>query len=424
VLAHAEARCDAAGSRSLSLTGNFAWTLAGQVVYAGCQWGMLIVLARVGSPEMVGQFALGLALTAPVFMLSNLQLRAVQSTDAKGEYRFGEYLALRLLTTGLAALTVAALAAFGGYRLETALVVLAVGLSKSVESISDVFYGLFQQHEAMNRIAGSLLLRGPLSLAALGLGVYLTGSVLWGAVGLALAWSLVLVGHDTRAGARLPGEPGWPSGWERRRLVRLARLALPLGVVMMLISLNASVPAYFVARHLGEAALGVFAAMAYLMTAGGLVVNALGQSATPRLARYCAAGDRAAFRGLLARLVGAGLLLGAAGLLAAWLAGPELLALLYPPDYARHADVLVWLMAAAAIGYVASFLGYGMTAARLFRVQPPLFAVAAGVTAVACAVLVPRYGLAGAAWACVASSAVQLAGGLLWSASVATEGRR
>src|ERR1700722_789398 len=89
-----------------SLRTNFSWTLAGNLVYAGCQWGMLVVLAKLGSPQLVGQFALGLAVTAPVIMLSNLQLRGVLATDAREEHTFSDYLELRLVTTGLALLTV------------------------------------------------------------------------------------------------------------------------------------------------------------------------------------------------------------------------------------------------------------------------------------------------------------------------------
>ena len=71
---------------SKSLTWNFSWTIAGDVIYAACQWGMLIVLAKLGSPEMVGQFALGLAVTAPVIIFANLALRQIQSTDVRNEF--------------------------------------------------------------------------------------------------------------------------------------------------------------------------------------------------------------------------------------------------------------------------------------------------------------------------------------------------
>jgi len=74
---------------ALSLRANFSWTFVGNVVYAGCQWGMLVVLAKLGSPETVGLFALGLAVTAPVIQFVNLQLRGAQVTDAAHEYQFG-----------------------------------------------------------------------------------------------------------------------------------------------------------------------------------------------------------------------------------------------------------------------------------------------------------------------------------------------
>ena len=59
-----------------------SWGVVGNLAYAGCQWGMLVVLAKLGSAEMLGQLALGFAITAPVFLLTSLSLRAVLVTDA------------------------------------------------------------------------------------------------------------------------------------------------------------------------------------------------------------------------------------------------------------------------------------------------------------------------------------------------------
>ncbi|MCS7287466.1 MAG: hypothetical protein RMK30_10780, partial [Anaerolineae bacterium] len=66
-------------TRPLSLKANFAWTFAGNVVYALSQWGMMVSIAKFGSPEMVGRFALGLAITAPVILFTGLALRPVQA---------------------------------------------------------------------------------------------------------------------------------------------------------------------------------------------------------------------------------------------------------------------------------------------------------------------------------------------------------
>ncbi len=415
--------------KPLTLRRNFSWTFTGNLIYAASQWGMLVVLAKLGSPEMVGQFTLGLAVTAPVIMFTNLQLRGVQATDAKGDYVFSDYLGLRLIGTGLALLIIAGITLKAGYRLETSLVILTIAVAKAFESITDVFNGLIQQHERMDRIAIALMIKGPLSLLLLAIGVSVTGSVVGGAIGLAIAWGLVLFGWDIRNGRLLlknsshgiaeadllvadaeranSQNPLYPR-WHRKTLVKLVWLALPLGFVMMLISLNTNIPRYFIERYLGERELGIFAAMSYLMVVGQMVVSALAESASPRLAKYYAAGNSTAFRTLLLKLVGVGLMLGAGGVFVAVVAGKPILTLLYTPEYAERADLFAWLMVAAGMGYVSSFLGYGMTAARYFRVQMPLFVLVTGSCAIACFWLIPTQGVRGAAIALIVGAIVQV----------------
>lgn len=414
-------------SSRLSLRANFSWTFVGNVVYAACQWGMLVVLAKLGSPELVGQFTLGLAITMPVLSLATLKTRLVQATDAKREYLFGDYLGLRLITTALALLVIAVFLFVSDYQGETTLVILAVGVAKAFESISDVFYGLFQQRERMERVAKSRIIKGPLSLAAMSIGVYLTGSVLWGVVGMALAGALVLIGYEVRSGALIlkptpqPGGPVSDEGdqqadlhprWEMRTLARLAWLALPLGIVVTLESLGTNIPRYFIERYLGVYLLGIFAPMAYLKRVGNTVVIALGLSACPSLAKHYAGRDGQAFRTLLIKLVIIGALLGGAGVLVTLVAGREILTLLYQPEYAEYHTVFVMLMIAAGIDFVATFLDYGMTATRHFRLQMYLFVVIVGTAALAGFWLIPANGLHGAATAVIIASAVRAVGSL------------
>jgi O-antigen/teichoic acid export membrane protein len=90
--------------------------------------------------------------------------------------------------------------------------------------------------------------------------------------------------------------------------------------------------------------------------------------------------------------------------------GRWVLTLMFRPEYAAQAGLLTSLMIAGSIGYVATLLGYAVTAARSFRPQLPLFVIVTLVTLVGCAVWIPARGLAGAAIATGVSSAVQLAG--------------
>jgi O-antigen/teichoic acid export membrane protein len=181
-----------------------------------------------------------------------------------------------------------------------------------------------------------------------------------------------------------------------------------MGLVMMLISLNSNIPRYVIEQHLGTRELGIFAAIAYLIMVGGTLVGALGQAATPRLAKYYAGGDRHAFVALLLKLVSIGFVLGISAVVVALVAGRQVLTLLYQPEFAQHTTLFVWLMVAGGISYIASFLGHGMTAAQYFHIQLPLFIGVTAVSTLTCFWLIPGLGLIGAALALILASIVQV----------------
>jgi O-antigen/teichoic acid export membrane protein len=143
-----------------------------------------------------------------------------------------------------------------------------------------------------------------------------------------------------------------------------------------------------------------------------MVVAALAHSAAPRLSR-CYVTDIAAFKRLVWKLVQFGALLGTAMFVVAVAFGRPLLALLYTPEYAAHAHVFSWLMVAGGLGYIARFLVWSMTAARCFKAQAPLYAVALLTLGGFCFWLIPGHGLLGAAWAICTGMAVLLVGSML-----------
>lgn len=402
---------------SKSLRWSFSWTLLGDVIYAACQWGMLIALAKLGTPEMVGQLALGFAVTAPVIILANLTLRPILATDIVGEYCFGDYFVLRLFTTAIALLVIMGIALLAGYPRGTVLVILAVGLAKAMEAMSDVYHGLLQRHEQLDRIAKSKILKGLLSVMAFTLCVHATRDVAWGVMGLTGAGVLVLLLYDARYGAMVLDDTGRGTGiwrqWDSRRVYKLVRLTLPLGVATMFVSLNDAIPRYVIEQYLGTTALGIYAAIAYLPAAGMMVVNAFGQSAVTRLAKYYAEPTQRQFTRLLFRMTGVAAAVGGAGVLAVFVGGRDLLTLAYQAQYADRTDVFLWLMCVSTIGYMASIIGFGLIAARLLTVQPLVLAASSIVGVVCSYAWIPTFGITGAASAYGASFLTQLIGFLV-----------
>lgn len=387
----------------------FGWTFAGYVIYALGSCGMLSALTKLSTTVAVGQFVLGISIAVPVFAFSTLQLRTVHATDARSGFSFADYFTLRCLGIAAGFAIILAIVILGGYDRNTSAVIMLVAVAKAIECMGDSPAGLLQKAERLDQVARSLMMRGivcvPVFAAALVAFHQLTLAV----VAVAVAWAIVLIFYDLRIAQKLlRGERFFGSNLSRLR--RLAGMSLPLGVVIGLVALNGNIPRFVVLRYLGPAQLGIFVSLAYLITSVNLIVYALGQSVSARMARMFAVGDLKGFMHILRRLTLLGTLFGVVGVPSAILFGRPMLTLLYRPEYAEYTKLLAIIAVVAGIGAVGLFLDFGMSAARCFRAQVPIIALATLTAFVVAALLVPARGLYGAAFGLMASAIVLVVG--------------
>ncbi|MCX6344177.1 MAG: oligosaccharide flippase family protein [Armatimonadetes bacterium] len=385
------------------------WTLAGNLTYSGCQWGMLVAIAKLGTVEGVGYFGLAFAITAPIIIFANMQLCVVAGTDTKRDYLFSDYLGLRIITTIIALPAMIGFGVISGSDRESVLIIIVIGVAKAIESMSDIVYGPCYQQERLERVAISMILKGLISLATLCTVMYVTRSILYASISLAISWAIIVVLYDIKSPAviaRMAREShiamvedlnmhphfNWP------KLRKLLTLALPLGFVTMLGSLTLNGPRYFIEWCFGKHDLGIFVALAYLMAAGNTIFTALGQSTMPRMSKYYAAKDFRAFKKLLVKQVAFAAMLTVCGVLLVSMAGQWLLSVIYKPEYATHQTEFIWLTLGTGIGFIGGYLGQGVTAARAYR-----HLTISSVTITASAILIswmliPKFGILGAAW--------------------------
>jgi O-antigen/teichoic acid export membrane protein len=257
----------------------------------------------------------------------------------------------------------------------------------------------------MDLIARSMILRAVISIALAGIAVWALRSVIAVAAAIACGRCATLLLYDLRRSR--------PPTALRRAPWSVFRSALPLGVVLMLVSLTTNVPRYAIEQHIGTTALGVFAAVASFVAVGFTMMNALGQSVITRLARHYSSGEFRQFRRLVLQLSGMAAGIGLVGALLGYLIGDVVLRLIYRPEYAVHQDLLIKVLVAGTFGYVAVMLGYAVTSTRAFAAQIPLFLASAAASAITSYLAVPQIGLSGAALAVGVAGCVQIVGALI-----------
>lgn len=404
------------GAPRASLLANFSWVLGGRVVYVASQWAMLVVLARLGTPEIVGQFGLALALTAPAFMLAQLGLRDLYTTE-RDAASFPVYLTLRLLSLGGALCWVVALA-LSGYSAAVAAVIVLVGAAKAVESVSDVLFAPIQREERLEYMGRSFVIRGVLTVAAMAAAMYLLRSLVAAAAVMLACWTLVLLFYDLPNARKVIAAPGaFRVRWDARALRALGWTALPLGGVALVGSLQTNTGRYLLELFSDRASLGYFTAVGATVASTDIIIIAMTRTALSRLGAVYRT-DVRAFRRELWRLAAIGVMVGLAGLAGGALLGRTLLTLAYGPEYGNAVGILLWLLVGRIALFAYTYVKAAQVVMRQLRIQL-VVSLASTVLGFGVGMLiVPRLGMVGAAMSVAAGQWIALligSGGLMLS---------
>ncbi len=407
--------------QKLSLKANFSWALIGNFIDGFCQWGILVVIVKMGTPEMVGAFALGIAVCAPIMNFALLDLRTVQATDTRDDFLFSSYINLSTITATTGLIIIIGIT-LGFYNYGNNLsVIIFLGLFKLMENISMTYYGLFQKNEKMNYIAISLIVKGFLSLLMVILIMYFYRSIVFATLSLAFSWGLVMLLYDKKIADRILSRTEYPDGkschnysetkkiitksyMEPAILKKLFLLSLPLGFALLIASLNANIPRYFVERFLNLRDLGIFTAMVYLAAIGIRFVMSLMQAFMPRLAKYFNTLKKKEFYNLYIKQLIIVVTTGLASLLLVALFGKQLVAIIYTAEYVGYSDILIWVMIFAFFEYMCIFLRNIMIISRLLKTDMAIRCVSLFILVLMCAIFIPTKGLFGAIIAMVSYS--------------------
>jgi len=375
------------------------WTLLGRLAQALAQAGLLVLAARLGSAQMVGDLALAMALCSPVMVVVGLQQRIVYVTDVKRRFGWTTHVRLRRWASASGVALVGLMAATTWVPVSVG-IALAIAVDKAGELAGDLHHATFQARGAMRLYAQSLGLRSVLGLTALGLTLAFTGSLALGLFAMAaMAWGVAAL-YDAPRSKPLRMRTGTGD------LATLLAVAAPLGLVTFVDSITQHAVRIQVDTLLGTEALGHYAVMSYGATAGGAVVFSLGTPLLRRMAKQFAEGRRAAFASTTTRLVGLSTALGFAGVVFALLVGELFLVTVFGDEFAREASVFPWVMGAGAIQFVLGSLMHAINAAQRRRAQPWIYVAALGTALTVGWLRIPAHGLFGAAEAAAAGWAV------------------
>ena len=374
------------------------WLVGGNFVFAFSQWVILIFFARMTNQENLGQYALALAIVTPIFAVGNLQLRPLYILDVNSEqkYTYTHFYYLRLICSFIALACCLVLGLFFNVSI---LVLLLVGLLKFFESYSDIIYAYYNAHDQTQLISKSLFLKGTLSVLAVAVGLYLfdfyTALILFLFVYL-VVWLFIdnVYIQKTQEIKKMSLDLG------------VMKSAIPMGISLGIVTLQSNIPRLFLDQYASIEAVGIFTVLSYFIIVGSIFINSICQYLSPRLT-HAWNHNRAYFKKLLSMAL---LIAGGLGLIAIFLSyfmGEFVLNLVYGAEYVAYTDAFVLTMVAGFILYLATVLGYTLTAIGFIKQQVYLFSIVLIFSVLVSYLCIPEYGIIGGIYTLMVSYLVQ-----------------
>ena len=374
------------------------WLVGGNFIFAFSQWVILIFFARMTNQENLGQYALALAIVTPIFAVGNLQLRPLYILDVNSEqkYTYTHFYYLRLICSFIA---LACCLVVGLFFNVSILVLLLVGLLKFFESYSDIIYAYYNAHDQTQLISKSLFLKGTFSVLAVAVGLYLfdfyTALISFLFVYL-MVWLFIdnVYIQKTQEIKKMSLDLG------------IMKSAIPMGISLGIVTLQSNIPRLFLDQYASIEAVGIFTVLSYFIIVGSIFINSICQYLSPRLT-HAWNHNRAYFKKLLSMAL---LVAGGLGLIAIFLSyfiGEFVLNLVYGAEYIAYTDAFVLTMVAGFILYLATVLGYTLTAIGFIKQQVYLFSIVLIFSVLVSYLCIPEYGIIGGIYTLMVSYLVQ-----------------
>ncbi|SMC31274.1 lipopolysaccharide biosynthesis protein [Janibacter indicus] len=253
-------------NRSLAM-----WLVGIRASRMAAQFVVILVLARFFNPDVAGAMALALALSAPVFILSDLGLRTLYLTFTP-RVGFNQLLRIRLIASAAAVFACSAIAFTPGYLGDLLPI---VAITKAADAFVELALAPAQMGHNLHRIgwlsAGTYI--GSSAAVALLATREDAVSALWLGLAIPTAFMGICALVIGRSSAQRI-EPSTTSLVENNKLLRAGSA---IGMSSGVLSLAAGIPQYAISLAFSTAESGRYAVVLYVVLGAELILNALTQ---------------------------------------------------------------------------------------------------------------------------------------------------
>ena len=380
-----------------------AWLIVSNVVKALSQWGLLVVLVKYFTNTEVGYYNLGMALAAPVFSLSGMQLKSILVVEPSGKKdNFLTYFLIRHITALLATLGLIVYCIF--FR-EINWILVCVIIYKAVENLIDILYGYMQKEDRMIWMSKSEIFKSCITLI-----LCLIVTILFKEINISqlslvvvsiifylinLTYTLKLLGSDY---ARITLDDIWS----------IILKGIPLGISVFLSSYITNYPRLAIEGRMGTEMLAYYGSFTYVAIGIFEVVTPVQTFLRQRLSKHYHNKEIKEFKSKVDRTVLGVILLGVIYYIGFAVFGSFLIRLLFNDSYNQYSTVLYLLIGGQMLSSISGVYSTAVLSFNVYTKQAFISAIVLAVVVLLSGYLINKMGFMGAGIVHIVAAALSM----------------
>lgn len=373
---------------------NFSFAFISNIISSACKFLILLLIVKFGSPSEVGIYNYALIISAPVFLFTSLKIRSIQVTN--NNYRFNEYYSL-IIILNLIVLGIVIIISLLIEKNVIAYSIIILSTIKVLDNLREVLYGLYQKYEDLKTVGVSIIINNIFNIIAFGIGYYLSSNLTISLFTMFITSTFVFLIYDLRVLSN-KYDTKLKLVLNRKRLIDILILAIPLSISSSLGSLNTSIPRIILKNSHGEFYLGIFSAIAYILVLANLFANSISQVFLPRLSKYFYKKNIIEFNKLGIKLIGIGFLIGTFTVLLALIFGELILKIAFGEVYSKYNMVLIILSIGLLFLLSGVFVGTIITSTGNYKIHYKITIISLIFTVIFSFLTIERYSIYGTAY--------------------------
>jgi|GEM_PF-1482070 Membrane protein involved in the export of O-antigen and teichoic acid len=242
-----------------SLKKIYIYNTVGSLVYFLCQWLLTVIVVNQAGLTVGGELSLALSFANVYVLIATFNSRGYQVSDLNSKYTDQNYIAFRVLSIFVAFIIVISVVLLKGYPPHKIMVIIAFIIYKAIETIIDVFHGIFQKRWRMDIIFYSLSLRGLASIISLYLMLLFTNNLIFSIIVMAIVTAFIGCIIDLKFAT---SQMEVKAKITYSTILGLVKACAPLLIFSTLVTLSSTIPRLVLDSYCGSEALGIFTSIA------------------------------------------------------------------------------------------------------------------------------------------------------------------